>query len=432
MRVGIVGVGTIFASHLAGHREIGNEVVHLADVNEARARTAAGIRGIPRASRDWDALVRDDAVQVVDICTPPKFHVEIAIAALQGGKHVICEKPLAPTLAECDRILEQVSGVRCQVSGGREQGAGREGGDRSLLPERPEGCCAQNESVPISSPRLLVAHQYRYSEEQQRLKWLVAGGHLGEVCFARVVRYSPPPKALVQNGTWGNWELTGGGVLMTKVIHYLDLLCWMLGPAKRVQASMGTFLNPLESEDHVAATIEFASGAIGSIAVSGSAYRDVAQFELVGTRGTAGRPWFLHGSDQSRLTAELNRRFPIAKRSVADKVIERIKKKLGRPPAAKGPNQHALLFRDFFRAIESASGTKTAGDGQPDHTAQPATEEFPTAADGRRAVELCTAIYASAITGQAVHLPLDATHPFYTGVKREAYAQRAGSLELRP
>lgn len=375
MRVGIIGAGTIFKNHLAAHRACGQEVTIVVDIDSSRARTCARVSGIPNASSDWRELLDGDGVDVVDICTPPKYHAEVAIAALRAGKHVICEKPLAPTPAECDAIVR---------------------------------------AAEESTNQLLTVHQYRYHPQNQRLKWLVDGGHLGRVCFARVVRYNPPPRSLVQAGVWGQWELTGGGVLMTKAVHQLDLLCWMLGRPQRVQAMMGTFLNKIESEDQLVANIQFGNGAQVALAVSGAPFRDTAQMDLIGTAGAAGRPWFLRlgdRSDERELNEELKTRFPEQGESRFAKLLGRVgrKLKIGRLTPRK-PNLHEALFADFYRTIDN-------GDESP-----------VTVHDACIAVELCTAIYASAIVGREVTLPLAPDDPFYCGVKREDYS---GSREQR-
>src|SRR5690606_29181181 len=77
----------------------------LAEVSEDLARQRASAFGFARATSDWRALVGDPSVDVVSITTPNAFHPEMAIAALQAGKHVWCEKPMAPALADAQAML---------------------------------------------------------------------------------------------------------------------------------------------------------------------------------------------------------------------------------------------------------------------------------------------------------------------------------------
>ena len=371
--VAIIGAGTIFDSHASAYREIGQSVTTVVDIDKDRAAQAGAKFGIPNVATDWRGILDRDDVDIVDVCTPPKFHAEIVIAALQAGKHVVCEKPLAPNLAEVDRILE---------------------------------------AEAVSTGKLLVVHQLRCQPSNQRLKWLVDGGHLGCVCFARALRYDAPPADLVERGVWGSWELAGGGVLMTKAIHQLDLLCWLLGPVRRVQAMMRTFVNRIESEDHVTANIEFENGALASVSVSGAPYGYSEHFDVIGDAGTASsHPWRMRLVDRARereLQLELDRRFPLPSNGFETRVHRFARRAAGRAGIRmrrpQVPNWHAALFRKFFTAIET-------------DTPMPVS-----AADARTVVELCTAIYASAITGEAVELPLDSSHPFYHGVTTDEYS----------
>ena len=373
MKVAIVGAGVISDSHLQAYQQLGQAVSIVVDVEESRAQRAAEKYAIPSVQADWRILLDREEVDVVDICTPPKFHREIAVAALQAGKHVVCEKPLAGSVADADAIVE---------------------------------------AAESSTGKLLVVHQMRCQPFYRRLQWLLNEGHLGEIHFARVQRYDPPPRQLVERGVWGNWELSGGGVLMTKAIHQLDMLLGLLGPVNRVQALMGTYVNNIESEDHITANVEFRCGAIANVCVCGQPYGGFGQhFDLLGEAAALGQPWhiqFRDGRDASSLLEELETRFPIdgaAPTSGWKYLVRRVGWKMGRDFfAAKPVNTHAPLFREFFDSIQSGGPLPVTPD------------------DGRRAVELCTAIYASALTQQTIELPLADSNRFYRGIVKDDYA----------
>ena len=112
-----LGVGMVgYAFMGAAHSQAWRTVPHVFDLplrpamaalcgrNAAAVRAAADRLGWAAAETDWRALVKRDDVQLVDICTPGEFHAEVAIAALEAGKHVLCEKPLANTLAEAEAM----------------------------------------------------------------------------------------------------------------------------------------------------------------------------------------------------------------------------------------------------------------------------------------------------------------------------------------
>lgn len=374
MQVAIVGAGIVSASHAVGYQQLGHTIDTFVDVDQWRARKAAGQYKAPNASTDWRTLLDRPEIDVVDICTPPQYHRDIAVAALEAGKHVVCEKPIAPNLRDADAIVA---------------------------------------AAKVARGKLLVCHQFRYSESFQRLRWLVDKDYLGKVHFARVQRYDPPPQELVNSGAWGQWTLTGGGMLMTKAIHQIDMLLQLLGPAKRVQGLMGTFVCPIESEDHLTANVEFASGALASVCLSSQSFGGAHhRFDLIGSKAAICQPWQAwksNGAQAPEIVAELDRRFPIPGESplpFSKRMIQRVGWRLGRefyppPPAA---NSHAPLFREFFDAIEKGAPSPVPAE------------------DGRAAVELCAAIYEAALTGATVNLPLDSTSSVYSGVQKNAYA----------
>ncbi len=383
LKSAIVGTGTIFERHRQAYVDSGVEVFGIADIDLSRAQAAASKNNISLAVSDWKELVARSDIDIIDICTPPKFHAEIAIAALDAGKHVICEKPLAPNLAGCDEIVE---------------------------------------AAKRSTGLLTVCHQFRSTIEAQRMKWLMDVGHLGKPCMARVRRYDAPPMNLVRQNRWGNWIDDGCGVLMTKAIHQLDLLIWLFGPVRRVQAMMGTLVCSIESEDHLVANLEFENGALASVSLSGCPHVFLAEMEIVGDQGIAGMPWNLRlkvNNAEGSLASELNRRFPFTKEKAFDKLLKaaesmggarvgRLAYKVARrlpvvkshvtDRSASNKHSHSPLIGQFIKAIEGQA-------------------EIPvTAIEARNAVELCMAIYISALTSESVKLPLENKSKFYGGI----------------
>src|SRR3990172_8052344 len=105
--VGIIGAGGIFAEHARGYAQMPRaRIVALADVDAERMRRASKDFFIPFTCSNYNDLLARPDVDIVDICTPPSLHEEMVLAALRAGKHVLCEKPLAHSLASADRIIE--------------------------------------------------------------------------------------------------------------------------------------------------------------------------------------------------------------------------------------------------------------------------------------------------------------------------------------
>ncbi|HEY8171827.1 MAG TPA: Gfo/Idh/MocA family oxidoreductase [Dehalococcoidia bacterium] len=105
--IGIIGAGGISHSHLLAIRSRANRdrarVVAIADIDETRAKKQAETYDVPHVYTDYHEMLASPEVQAVSVCTPPFLHVEQSVAALRAGRHVLCEKPVAPTLAVSTR-----------------------------------------------------------------------------------------------------------------------------------------------------------------------------------------------------------------------------------------------------------------------------------------------------------------------------------------
>ena len=271
--VGIIGAGTIAEQHVRACAALAGRarLVAVADVDEDTVRAAAGTHGIPFATRDHQELLRRPDVDLVTVCTPPCFHEPVVVDALEAGKYVVCEKSLAHTLQAADRILE----VARRFSG-----------------------------------RLSTVSQFRYLPEVQRTVWLRDHGRLGALLFGRFSRYArlqrrakrpkpgKPPKP-ARRDWWGRWDTAGGGVVMTQLIHELDLMCHIFGRATEVWAVIDTLKEPIESEDTCAATVRFEGGAIACCYGTVSAHRSGHGFDVVGQLASVHSPWVLEGMDRT-------------------------------------------------------------------------------------------------------------------------------------
>jgi predicted dehydrogenase len=216
----------------------------------------------------------------------------------------------------------------------------------------------------------------------------------------RSVRYDAPPPHLIKEDVWGKWDLAGGGMLMTKAIHQIDLLLWLFGKVKCVHAMMKTSLLPIESEDQVIANIEFENGVS---AQPHSGY--VETLDCVGVNGIAAHPWELKLTDKAAeklTTDELTIKFPLPKKVTRINAI--IEKLCGIDPME---SPHTAFLRRF---IEAATHTDISVPVQ--------------AQEGREALEVCTALYASALTGRSISLPLDSSSPFYKSISSKDYSNK--------
>ncbi len=378
--IGIIGAGVIFEHHAQALASMKNQarIVGIAELNNAKRAAATDKFFIPVACEDYRQLLDRDDVDVVNVCTPPSLHEEMVAAALAAGKFVLCEKPLAPSLSAADRIIE--------------------------TEKRFPG-------------KLSVVYQLRYQPEFQKMLWLRDRGVLGELQQGVATRIRGMEKLSgLASGWWGRWDVAGGGVAMTQFVHHLDQLCQLFGVPMEVQAMMDTFKADIESEDTFMATIRFADGALANCYATIAAQKPALTLDVVGTEASVHIPWTLRSHDRGLIRQaqqQLKRTFPqekVRSNSLPARVTRKIATRLGRGrPRGDlgGARHHAAYFRHVFQAI---------GEGRP----------LPiSAADARISLELCTAIYASGLTGRPVALPLEAGHPLYDGISAEEYAQRS-------
>src|ERR687889_81820 len=112
LRVGIVGAGFIGAVHARSAHAAGGRVVGVAASSPPSAERAAARLGADRAFPTAEALVEDPEIDVVHICAPNHRHASLALAALQAGKHVVCEKPLATTADDAQALCDAAAALR--------------------------------------------------------------------------------------------------------------------------------------------------------------------------------------------------------------------------------------------------------------------------------------------------------------------------------
>lgn len=372
LRVAIIG-GGIGRQHAIAYAKMPEKFKILAFC----ARDGAAVRAIATEfdaahalTRFEDALALDD-VDVIDICTPPALHAPQALAALRAGKHVVCEKPLAASLAEID------------VLAAAERASGK---------------------------RLMPIFQYRSGGGLQKLKHLVDNGLAGTPYTASVEIHWRRRQAYYDVPWRGNPATEFGGVLTSQAIHSIDALTYAFGAVKRVAAFVATRVNTIKVEDCAAVSLLMASGATATINATLGSAAEITRHRFVFDNLVAEsntRPYSNSG-DPWTFTAD--------------------------------PPEHAAAIDAALAALESTPASTpemalSSGDGrtlkgyvppagfdaQLDafYSAMVTGSELPvTIADARAAIELLTAIYHSAQTGQAVELPLQKDHPAYGGWNR--------------
>ena len=246
----VFGCGTISDVHARAILEIENaHFVGAADIVHSRAAAFAEKYG-GVAFSDYSELLASDEVDAVCICTPSGTHADLAIEALQAGKNVVLEKPMAINVHDCDRIIE--------------------------------ACRKTNR-------RLTVISQMRERPDIIRAKEIIDSGKLGKIVLCNLqMKYYRPEE--YYRGSWrGTKAMDGGGALMNQGIHGIDIMSYLLGEIKEesCQSLVRTSLHDIEVEDTAVAICEFRRGALGMISATTSVYPGFSRvIEVCGSRGS--------------------------------------------------------------------------------------------------------------------------------------------------
>jgi len=242
LRVAVVGLGVGFG-HVAAYRELADryELVAVCDPVQSKLDIASRFLGVPRALTSFEELLALEDLDVVNICTPPDLHVPMVRAVLESGRHAVCEKPLAASLAEVDAL------AACERESGR---------------------------------RLMPIFQYRFGRGVQRLQRVLGAGVAGRPYVATVETEWQRGADYYATAWRGRWESELGGVCVSHAIHSHDLLVSLLGPVRSVQARLATRVNPIETEDCAAAVLEFESGALATLTATLGSARELSRLRL--------------------------------------------------------------------------------------------------------------------------------------------------------
>jgi predicted dehydrogenase len=251
LKVGVIGAGAIAElCHLDGYaRQADVEIAALADIDAGRLAEMAGKFKVGATYLDWRELVARPDLDAVSICTPNYLHAEMAVAAAEAGKHVLCEKPMAVTLDEAERI---------------KAGAERAG------------------------VKLMVGFTHRYIAHNQKGKELLEAGVIGRplVVRCRFAHDGPYNSWSAKTDWFFNRKQAGGGALLDMGIHAIDLMRYFCGDIVSVSGTVGNVKKQISVEDFALGTYAFKSGAIGYMEVGWSSLDGILGLEIYGTEGS--------------------------------------------------------------------------------------------------------------------------------------------------
>jgi predicted dehydrogenase len=267
--IGLIGTGFMGRAHAFAYRAVkatfpdgpSARLVAVADINAAAAQAMKEAFGFARASDDWRSLIADPAIDVISITTPNHLHKEMALAAIAAGKHVHCEKPLAPSLADAEAMMlaAEAKGVFTQVG-------------------------------------------YNYIKNPL-LKWartMIAQGDLGPITGFRGIHaedYMHDPESA---WSWRLDPMGGPGVIADLGSHIIGMARFLIGPMTELVADIETVVSSrpvaagsserrgVETDDAARIIARFANGATGTIEASWVATGRKMQlgFEVTGEKGS--------------------------------------------------------------------------------------------------------------------------------------------------
>ena len=213
MKTGIIGAGRQGERRARAIIEAGDELVAVAEIEIERAHRLADAMKC-RATNDWESITSDKDIDIIVICTPPNLHEVMTLSALNYGKHVLCEKPLARNVEEAQRMVEAARDNRVKLK------------------------CGFN-------------HRHHPGILQAR-KWF-ENGCIGEIYSIRC-RYGIGGRPGYEKDWRMNPEISGGGQLMDQGMHVVDLCRWFLGDFNQAFGIMPTSfwdIAPLEDNAFV-------------------------------------------------------------------------------------------------------------------------------------------------------------------------------------
>jgi len=277
-----------------------NRLVSFHSRTAALAADFAARHGALRSTTSRAELLADPEVTAVYVATEHHRHVDDVLAAAQAGKHILCEKPMANSVADCRRMIEA-----CRANG----------------------------------VALQVAYYRRYYPKLIRMRELLAAGAIGAPVSAQIHCTQRLEQDRITPGNWRlQKDLSGGGALVDTGSHRLDLLCWLLGEPEQVAALAERQELPIDASDTETLLVRMASGAH---ATSFHGYRTPSEdrFDIVGTEG------LLSATSVDAPTLRLQTASGVETWELP-----------------RHPNVHYPLFEDFARHLEQGRPPRYTGE----------------------------------------------------------------------
>jgi predicted dehydrogenase len=299
---GLIGCGDIARRRIApALLDLPNcELVAVSRANFEQAESFAGEFGARRWYKEWQQLLTDDEIDAVYIATPVHLHAAQTIAAARAGKHVLCEKPMAMSVEECESMLT---------------------------------ACEEN------NVRLGVAYYRHFYPVIDRIKTILSEGEAGRPVVVQMnafERFDPerthPRRWLIEKG------LSGGGPMFDFGCHRIEVLLNLFGQLKAVRSLVGNVLFDREVEDTASALFQFENGPHAVLSVTHAASEPQDTLNIFGSQGSIHVPLLNEGKVRIRTGG-------------TDRVESH----------APHPNLHQPLIDDFAQAVLEKRDSQVSG-----------------------------------------------------------------------
>lgn len=253
INVGIIGCGVIAPAHIKSYQMLPDvEVISCCDLIREKAEKRAAEFGIKKIFTSYKEMLADKELDAVSICTDHESHTLLAVECLEAGKHVICEKSLASSKENLEKMLD----------------------------------------AEKNHPELVFSgvFQHRFDSGYLYAKELVNNGVLGEILTADLTVMCLRTNEYYNADAWrGTWAKEGGALLINQAIHFIDMISWIMGGVKSVSAEYTNLAHKgiIECEDTASAAVVYKNGALGTIsATSASPLSWQPTMTFNGTKGS--------------------------------------------------------------------------------------------------------------------------------------------------
>jgi len=292
VRWGLIGCGDIAQKRVAPAliAALQSELTAVSRANADLLNECADKFRVGQRFADWQDLVTSDQVDAVYVATPVSLHAEQTIAAAEAGKHVLCEKPMALNVADCERMIS---------------------------------------AARANNVKLGVAYYRQFYPVVERMKEVIDSGDIGKPIFAQVNAFEWFNPAPSNSRAWLlKPQISGGGPMFDFGCHRIQVLLHLFGPVQTVKAITSKALFDRQVEDTAVAAFAFAGGTLATLTVSHAVTEPRDTFVVWGSEGS--------------IVIDVLNEGKIIVRSKTDERTES-------HPAA--PNIHQPLIDDFVRAI---------------------------------------------------------------------------------